>query len=110
SGLTREYPETIRPALQIIGMTEGVKKVAGMYIILTKRGPLFIADATVNINPSVDDLVDITLLTARAVRQFNMTPRIALLSYSNFGSGKGEEPDRVRRAVEIIKEKAPDLV
>ncbi len=110
SGLSREYPETIRPALQITGTMDGVKKVAGMYILLTKKGPLFFADTTVNVNPSVEDLVDITLLTAKAVRQFNITPRIALLSYSNFGSSKGEEPARVRRAYEIIREREPDLI
>ncbi|UYQ92263.1 NADP-dependent malic enzyme [Chitinophaga horti] len=82
SGLTRKYPDTIRPALQVIGMEEGVKRVAGMYIINTKRGPLFLADTTVNFNPTAEELAEITLMVAKEVRQFNLTPRIAMVSYS----------------------------
>ncbi|HZG00322.1 MAG TPA: NADP-dependent malic enzyme, partial [Chitinophagales bacterium] len=78
SGLTKNYPSTIRPALQIIGMEKGVTRVAGMYLMLTKRGPVFFADCTVNANPTADELVDITLLTARHVQQFNIAPRIAM--------------------------------
>ncbi len=92
SGLTRNYAQTIKPALQIIGTEEGVSKVAGMYIMLTKRGPLFFADTTVNVNPTAEDLVEITAVTAKAVHQFNVQPRVAMLSYSNFGSTAGEEP------------------
>src|SRR5690625_1742421 len=110
SGLTRKYPDTIRPALDIIGMEEGVKRVAGMYISLTPKGPLFLADTTVNFNPTAEELADITLLTAKEVRQFNITPRIAMLSYSNFGSSATPEALMVRDAVQIIKQKAPHLV
>ncbi len=110
SGLTRKYPDTIRPALQIIGMEEGVKKVAGMYISLTPKGPLFLADTTVNFNPTAEELADITLLTAKEVRQFNITPRIAMLSYSNFGSSPTPEAELVRDAVQIVKQKAPTLI
>ena len=85
SGLTRDYPKTILPSLQTIGVSKGVNRVAGMYIMNTPRGPYFFADATVNLNPTAEELVDIIGLTANAVKFFNMEPRIALLSYSNFG-------------------------
>lgn len=110
SGLTRNYPDTIRPALQVIGKEAGVKKVAGMYILLTKRGPLFFSDTTVNFNPTVEDLVEITELTARAVERFNIKPRIALVSYSNFGSAKGDDAVKMNQAVEILQRKHPDLI
>ena len=110
SGLKRNYADTIRPALMIIGTEENVRKVAGMYIILTKRGPLFFADTTIHIEPDVNDLVEIASLTAKAVMQFNIQPRIAMLSYSNFGSNHGAEPDKVRRATELLKEKFPGMI
>lgn len=109
SGLTRNYAQTIRPALQIIG-TESKNKVAGMYIMLTKRGPLFFADCTVNVNPTTDDLVEITALTAKTVQQFNIQPRIAMLSYANFGSNPGEEPNKVSDAVRLLKERFPGMI
>ena len=110
SGLTRKYPDTIRPALEIIGMKEGATRVAGMYIMLTKKGPLFFADTTLNFNPTLDELVDITMLTAGVVSSFNIKPRIAMLSYSNFGSSISPEATMVRDAVEKIKVMHPDLV
>ncbi|GAB3769650.1 NADP-dependent malic enzyme [Spirosoma horti] len=110
SGLTRSYPDTIRPALQIIGKEPGVKKVAGMYILLTKRGPLFFSDTTVNFNPTAEEIVEITELTARTVERFNIKPRIALVTYSNFGSAKGEDAEKMNRAVEILQQKHPDLI
>jgi len=110
SGLTRNYPQTIRPALQIIGTEEGTKKVAGMYILLTRRGPLFFADCTVNVNPNTEDLVEITALAARAVQNLNIQPRVAMLSYSNFGSTKGMEPEAVAKAVVMLKEKYPGMI
>ncbi len=110
SGLTRKYPDTIRPGLQIIGTQPGIMRVAGMYIIVNKKGPFFFADTTININPTAEELVDITLLTANAVKKFGIVPRIALLSYSNFGSSDGEESKKVRKAVAILHEKYPDLV
>lgn len=109
SGLSRNYPDTIRPALQIIGTEEGVKKIAGMYIMLTKRGPLFLADTTVNFNPTAEELAEITLLVAKEVKQFNIRPRIAMLSYSNFGSSDSPEANLVRHAREIVKQKDPTL-
>ena len=110
SGLSRNYPDTIKPALQVIGTEDGVKKIAGMYIMFTKRGPLFLADTTINFNPTAEELAEITLLVAKEVKQFNIKPRIALLSYSNFGSSEGEEAKLVRRAREIVKQKDADLI
>lgn len=110
SGLTRKYPDTIKPALQVIGMEEGAKRVAGMYIINTKRGPLFLADTTVNLNPTVEELADITLLVAKEVRQFNITPRIAMVSYSNFGSSATPEAQLMSQARELVKKKDPALI
>jgi malate dehydrogenase (oxaloacetate-decarboxylating)(NADP+) len=98
------------PSLQIIGMAEGVERVAGMYIILNKRGTFFFADTTVNLNPDADELVDIIGLTARGVRFFDLEPRIAVLSYSNFGSSKGEVPEKTRDAVLKARKKFPDLI
>jgi malate dehydrogenase (oxaloacetate-decarboxylating)(NADP+) len=110
SGLTKNYPDTIRPAIQIIGMEEGVKKIAGMYLLLTKKGPLFLADTTVNFNPTAQELADITLLVAKEVRNFNLTPRIAMLSYSNFGSSDSDEAKLVAHARDIVKQKNPSLI
>jgi malate dehydrogenase (oxaloacetate-decarboxylating)(NADP+) len=110
SGLTRNYAEAIRPALNIIGTDEGVKKIAGMYLLSTKRGPIFLADTTINFNPTAEELADIALLVAKEVRNFNVTPRIAMLSYSNFGSSDGVEAKLVSEATRILKQKSPSLI
>lgn len=110
SGLTRQYPDTLRPALEIIGTHETAKKVAGMYMMLSKRGPIFFSDTTIHFNPTEDELIDITLQTARAVEQFNIKPRIAMLSYSNFGSTPAAESILVRNAVARIKDTHPGLI
>ncbi len=110
SGLAKNYPDTIRPALQTIGTEEGVKKIAGMYLMLTKQGPLFLADTTVNFNPTAEELADITLMVAKEVRNFNITPRIAMLSYSNFGSSDSPEARLVAEARKIVKQKMPSLI
>ena len=110
SGLTRNYPDTIRPALQIIGREEGVKKVSGMYILLTKKGPIFFSDTTVNFNPTAEELVEITELTVKSVEHFNIKPRIALVTYSNFGTASGEDAEKMRRATELLQQKHPDWV
>lgn len=110
SGLAKNYPDTIRPALQTIGTEEGVKKIAGMYLMLTKKGPLFLADTTVNFNPTAEELAEITLMVAREVKHFNITPRIAMLSYSNFGSSNSPEAKLVAHAREIVKQKMPSLI
>jgi malate dehydrogenase (oxaloacetate-decarboxylating)(NADP+) len=110
SGLTKNYAEAIRPALQIIGTEEGVKKIAGMYLLLTKKGPLFLADTTVNFNPTAIELADITMMVAKEVRNFNLTPRIAMLSYSNFGSSDSPEAKLVAEATRILKQRNPSLI
>jgi malate dehydrogenase (oxaloacetate-decarboxylating)(NADP+) len=110
SGLSRNYPDTIRPALHIIGMEDGVKKITGMYLLFTKRGPLFLADTTVNFNPTAEELAEITLLVAKEVKQFNIVPKIAMLSYSNFGSSNSPEANIMRKAREIVKAKSPNLI
>jgi malate dehydrogenase (oxaloacetate-decarboxylating)(NADP+) len=110
SGLTKNYPDTIRPALQIIGTEDGVKKIAGMYLLITKKGPLFLADTTVNFNPTAEELADITDLVAREVHNFNLTPRIALLSYSNFGSSDSPEAKIMSEARKLIKKRNPSLI
>jgi malate dehydrogenase (oxaloacetate-decarboxylating)(NADP+) len=110
SGLTRNYADAIRPALHIIGTEEGTKKIAGMYLLITKRGPLFLADTTVNFNPTAEELADITLLVAKEVRNLNLTPRIAMLSYSNFGSSDSPEARLVANATKILKQRTPSLI
>ncbi|CAN5203705.1 NADP-dependent malic enzyme [soil metagenome] len=110
SGLTRNYEDARRPALQIMGTEEGGKKIAGMYLLLTKKGPLFLADTTVNFNPTAEELADITIMVAREVRNFNITPRIAMLSYSNFGSSESPEARLVAEATKIVKQRNPSLI
>ena len=110
SGLTKDYPRTILPALHVIGTAPQVNRVAGMYIIMTKRGTFFFSDCTVNVDPSVEELVEIISLTRMGVKFFDVEPRMAMLSYSNFGSSKGSLPDKVREATQIAKKKYPDLI
>jgi malate dehydrogenase (oxaloacetate-decarboxylating)(NADP+) len=110
SGLTKDYPKTIIPALHVIGTKPEVHKVAGMYIISNKKDSYFLADTTVNVDPTAEDLVDIIGLTANAVKFFNIEPRMAVLSYSNFGSSKGKVPAKAARATALAKEKFPDLI
>jgi malate dehydrogenase (oxaloacetate-decarboxylating)(NADP+) len=110
SGLTKDYPKTITPALHVIGIEDGVSRVAGMYIISNKRQSYFFADTTVNRDPSAEELVDIIGLTARGVRFFDTEPRIAVLSYSNFGSSKGDVPEKTAKAAMLAKKRYPDLI
>lgn len=110
SGLTRKYGAPIKPALDIIGVQEGVSRVAGLYIMVTKRGPYFFADTTMNADPTAQQLADIAALTASTVKQFNITPKIAMLSYSNFGSAEGEVPRKVSEAVKILHNNYPGLI
>ncbi len=110
SGLTRDYSKTISPALQVIGVAQGVSRVAGMYIITNKKGTYFFSDTTVNVDPTAEELSQIIELTARGVKFFDMEPRIAMLSYSNFGSSKGEVPEKTKLAVELARKKNPNLV
>ncbi len=110
SGMTRHYPDTLKPAIEILGKKEGANIVSGMYIINTKEGPYFLADCTVNKNPTVEQMVEITLQTAYAVEQFKIKPRIAFVSYSNFGSNDGAIPQKQREAVRILHRDYPDLI
>lgn len=110
SGLTKNYPSTIRPALQILGKEEGSDTVAGMYILLSKKGTLFFSDCTINPEPDTENLVDITFASYKAIKKFNITPRIALLSYTNFGSATGEVPSKMSDVRKILKEKYPYMI
>jgi malate dehydrogenase (oxaloacetate-decarboxylating)(NADP+) len=110
SGLSKNYPDTIRPALQVIGMEKGCKSVAGMYIMMTKKGPLFLADTTVNFNPTAEELANIAIMVAKEVRNFGIVPNVAMLSYSNFGSSNSPEAKLVSHARDIVKQIEPTLV
>jgi len=110
AGLDRSYPDTIKPAIRIIGPETPDSLVIGMYIMLTKQGPLFLADTTVNRNPSTEELTKITLQTAEVVKKFNIEPHIALLSYSNYGSSKGCSPSKMQDVAAFLHKNHPDLI
>ena len=110
SGMTTKYADTIKPALQIIGTDNPENHIAGMYIVFTKRGPIFFADTTVNIQPCGQTLVDTTILVAKQIRKFNIEPRIAMLSYSNFGAIRSDSTKRVQEAIKILHRDHPDLI
>lgn len=110
SGMTRNYARVIKPALQTVGPAEGVKKVCGMYIVETKQGPLFFADTTVNVDPTAEDLVEITLRVSEAISKMKIIPRVALLSYSNFGSAEGKDAEKVAKATAILHKEHPHLL
>jgi malate dehydrogenase (oxaloacetate-decarboxylating)(NADP+) len=110
-GINKHYPETIRPALQVISVQEGLNKVSGLYVLITARGDIyFLADATVNIEPSAEDLAEIAVCAADMARRFDVEPRVALLSFSNFGSVGHPLAGKVRRAVELVRQRAPGLM
>ncbi|MBW3469919.1 NADP-dependent malic enzyme [Arthrospiribacter ruber] len=110
SGLTKDYPKTILPALHVIGVKEGTDRVAGMYIMNTEKGPFFFSDTTVNVNPTAEQLVEIVGLTASGVKFFDIDPKVAILSYSNFGSAKGDVAAKTSKATALAKAKYPDMV
>jgi malate dehydrogenase (oxaloacetate-decarboxylating)(NADP+) len=110
SGPTAQYSDVIRPALYIVGYNNSLNHIAGMYIVMTKNGPFFFADSTVNIQPSGRTVADTTLLTANEVRKFNIEPKIALVSYSNFGWIREGSPLRMQEAIEILHREYPDLI
>jgi len=110
SGITRNYRDVVKPAIQTVGLQKDVNTIAGMYILVTKRGPLFLADTTINLNPTAEEIAEITSNVAKMIRKFKVTPKIALLSYSNFGSSPGEDAVKMSKAVEILHEKCPNLV
>ena len=110
SGISRNYRTTIKPALEVIGKRDDVKKVAGMYIMNTKKGTLFLADTTINMNPSAEELVDMSEMISKTVQKFNITPRLALLSYSNFGSTRTEGSAKMAKATALLKQRNPSLI
>lgn len=110
SGYTTNYPNTIRPALQCIGVREGFNVVAGLYIVVAKKDTYFFADCTVNVNPNTDQLAEIAILTADAVKEFDITPRVAMLSFSNFGSAPYPESIKVAQATKKVKQLRPDIM
>ena len=109
-GLTQHYPDTIRPGLEVIPLREGLRRVSGLYLMITQQGIYFFADATVNIEPTAEDLAEIAISTAETAERFNVKPRVAMLSFSNFGSTRHPLADKVRRAVELVKKRAPALM
>jgi len=111
AGLTQHYPDTIRPALQVISVREGLTKVSGLYLLISpKREIYFLADCTVNIEPTAEDLAEIAICTAEMARRFDVEPRVAMLSFSNFGSTRHPLAEKVRRAVELVKQREPGLM
>lgn len=109
SGLSSNYPDTVRPALEIIGKDPKYNKVSGIYIVSTKKDTYFLADTTINVNPDANTLADIALQAADFVTNFDIKPQVAMLSYSNFGSAQGKSPETIREALKIIKERDPNL-
>jgi malate dehydrogenase (oxaloacetate-decarboxylating)(NADP+) len=109
SGLTHDYPEVIRPALQIHHTAEGVNRAAGVYIMILNNEVFLFTDATVNIEPSADDLSEIACMAADFAAQLGLNPRVAMLSFSNFGSTPHPLSNKVRKAVQIVKAKRPDI-
>lgn len=110
SGLTVKYPTALRPILRIIGTEEGLSKAAGMYTLLTKRGPMFFADTTINLDPTVEEIIQMVLNVADTVRRTNIEPKVALLSYSNFGSSNGPDARKMARASKILRKEHPELI
>jgi len=110
AGVSQHYPDTIKPALQIVRPRPGVERVSGLYIIATKKEVYFFADTTVNIDPTAEQLAEIAVLAAEVARRFNVEPRVAMLSFSNFGSARHPLSDKVRKATALVKQTAPDLV
>jgi malate dehydrogenase (oxaloacetate-decarboxylating)(NADP+) len=111
SGVSQHFPDTIRPALQVIKVRPGVHKVAGLYVLVTRKGDLlFLGDCSVNIEPTAEELAEIALCAAEAARRFDVEPRIAMLSFSNFGSTRHPQCEKMRQATELVKQADPDLL
>ena len=110
SGVSTPYADVIKPALQIVGKRDDVNKIAGMYMLRTKKGPYFFADTTINMDPSAEDLVDIALLAKEKVEEFGVKPVMAMLSYSNFGSATGKSSKKAKKAISILHNSHPEVV
>jgi malate dehydrogenase (oxaloacetate-decarboxylating)(NADP+) len=110
-GLTTHYPDTIRPALQVIDVRPELRRVAGVYVLITPKSDIFfLADATVNIDPTAEDLAEIAIMAAEKARRFGKEPRVAMLSFSNFGSTNHPLCIKIRKAVELVRRRAPLLM
>jgi malate dehydrogenase (oxaloacetate-decarboxylating)(NADP+) len=110
SGLTRNYPLALKPALFSIGMSKDSGRIAGMHIMMTKQGPLFFADTTVNVELSEDELYSLVKLVHKRVKDFQIEPKIAMLSYSNFGSNSGKSPEKIRKVVSKLHQTDPEIL
>ncbi len=110
TGYSRPYPSVVRPILELIGKDIGISRVAACNLMLTKQGPLFLADTTINVNPTAKDLIKITQMTSNLVRMFGMKPNVALVSFSNFGSSKSESSEKISEAVAYIHRNYPNAV
>lgn len=110
TGYSRPYPSVVRPILELIGKDKGISRVAACNLMLTKQGPLFLADTTINVNPTAKDLIKITQMTSNLVRMFGMKPNVALVSFSNFGSSKSESSEKISEAVSYIHRNYPNAV
>ena len=109
AGVGQHYPDTLRPALQVIGIKQSVTRVAGVHMLFVKDRVFFMADTTVNIEPSAEELAEIAIGAAEVAREFHIKPRVAMLSFSNFGSVRHPFADKVRRATELVKQRCPEL-
>ncbi len=110
TGYSRNYASVIKPMFELIGKENGVSRVAACNIMLTKKGPIFLADTTININPSAEDLAKITQMTSNLAKLFGLKPNIAMLSYSNFGSSSSETVQKVKKAVAFIHKNHPKVI
>ena len=110
AGVAQHYPDTIRPALQIIRVRENVHRVSGVYVIVTRQEVYFFSDTTVNVEPTAVDLAEIALLAAEVARDFNFEPRVAMLSFSNFGSTRHPLAEKMRQAAELVKQAHPEMM
>ena len=108
-GMNTHYAESVRPALEIVGLREGVKRAAGMYMLVLKNDIVFFADCTVNVNPTAEEVAEIAIVTADEVRELGVEPRVAMISYSNFGSNKEESAVKMAQATEMVQRRRPDL-
>ena len=110
TGLTRSYRSSVSPVIRTIGLEKDVNTISGMYILNSKRGPLFLADTTLNLNPTAEQIAEITYNVSKIIRKLKVIPKIALLSYSNFGSSPGPDSEKMGKAVQILHEKYPSLI
>jgi len=109
SGYSRNYPTVVKPMLELIGMANGVSKVATTNLMMTKRGPLFLSDTSINIDPDAKSLAKITQMTSNVIKMFGLKPVLAMVSYSNFGSSEHEKASKIREAVSILHRRHPDM-